>query len=207
MCACQDGWTEALARHTEPQRSSMVTKKGVKEMDDDTLKELRELVGQHAKLVYDAVKTGMVGELPHESQLYAQAIREHMHLKHIHNALEFADVREGEEYEITVKGETVNPMAHIAAHSAVKEQIEQDPSIRAAFEKMVATGTSAHHAEHVLGALFFEMEWERARAIETGKNAEKVQNTYNRKIQKLIQDSSFRKKLTRQFSGDHSVFE
>jgi hypothetical protein len=207
MCACQDGWTEALARHTEPQRSSMVTKKGVKEMDDDTLKELRELVGEHAKLVYDAVKTGMVGELPHESQLYAQAIREHMHLKHIHNALEFADVREGEEYEITVKGETVNPMAHIAAHSAVKEQIEQDPSIRAAFEKMVATGTSAHHAEHVLGALFFEMEWERARAIETGKNAEKVQNTYNRKIQKLIQDSSFRKKLTRQFSGDHSVFE
>jgi hypothetical protein len=65
-------------------------------MDDDTLKELRELVGQHAKLVYDAIQNGTVGELPHESQLYAQAIREHMHLKHIHNALEFADVREGE---------------------------------------------------------------------------------------------------------------
>ena len=199
--------TEALSRHTEQQRSSMVTKKGVKEMDEDILKELRELVGQHAKLVYDAIKTGTVGELPHESQLYAQAIQEHMHLKHIHNALEFADVREGEQYEITVKGETVNPMAHIAAHSAVKEQIEQDPSIRAAFEKMVATGISAHHAEHVLGALFFEMEWERSRAIETGKDAEKAQTTYNHKIQKLIQDSAFRKKLTRQFSDDHSVFE
>jgi len=176
-------------------------------MDGAKLKELRELVGQHAKLIYEAVKTGRVGELPHESQLYAQAIQEHMHLKHIHNALEFADVREGEQYEITVKGETVNPMAHIAAHSAVKEQIEQDPSIRGAFDKMVATGISAHHAEHVLGALFFEMEWERARAIETGKGGEKAQTTYNRKIQKLIQDSAFRKKLTRQFSDDHSVFE
>ena len=176
-------------------------------MDDDILKELRELIGQHAKIVYDAIKAGTVRELPHETQHYAQAIQEHMHLRHIHNAIEFADVREGDQYEITVKGETVNPMAHIAAHSAVKEQIEQDPSIRSAFEKMVATGISAHHAEHVLGALFFEMEWERSRAIETGKDAEKVQTIYNRKIQKLIQDSAFRKKLTRQFSDDHSVFE
>src|SRR6202158_6156403 len=179
MCACQGGRTEALSRHAEQERSSMVTKKGVKEMDDDVLKELRELVGQHAKLVYDAIKTGTVGELPHESQLYAQAIQEHMHLKHIHNALEFADVREGEQYEISVGGETVNPMAHIAAHAALKGQIEQDPWVRAAFEKMVATGISAHHAEHVLGALFFEIEWENARAIETGKDAQKVQGSYN----------------------------
>jgi len=177
------------------------------EMDDATFKELRELVGQHAKLVYEAVKTGMVDELPHESQLYAQAIREHMHLKHIHNALEFADVREGEQYEITVGGEIVNPMAHIAAHSAVKGQIEQDPLVRAAFEKMVATGISAHHAEHVLGALLLEMEWEGAQAIEAGKDTQKVQATYNRKIQKLIRDLAFRKKLTRLFPDEHSAFE
>jgi len=176
-------------------------------MDDANLKELRELVGQHAKLVYDAIKSGMVVELPHESQLYAQAIQEHMHLKHIHNALEFADVRDGEQYEIWVGGETVNPMAHTAAHSAVKGQIEQDPLVRAAFEKMLATGISAHHAEHVLGALLLEMEWESAQAIETGKDAQKAQTTYNRKIQKLIRDSAFRKKLTWQFSDDHSAFE
>ena len=149
----------------------------------------------------------MVGELPQESQLYAQAIREHMHLKHIHSALEFADVREGEQYEIMVEGEPVSLLAHIAGHAAVKGQIEQDPLVRTAFAKMVATGISAHHAEHVLGALFFEMEWERARAIETGKDAEKAQTTYNREIQKLIHDSAFRKKLTRQFSDDHSAFE
>jgi hypothetical protein len=176
-------------------------------MDDAKLTELRKLVGQHAKLVYDAIKTGMVRELPHESQLYAQAIQEHMHLKHIHNALEFADLREGEQYEITVGGETVNPMAHIAAHSAVKGQIEQDPVVRAAFEKMVATGTSAHHAEHILGGLLFETQWESARAIRAGKDGQKALTTYNRKIQKLTRDSAFRKKLTRQFSVDHSAFE
>ena len=207
ICACKDGWTAALSRQTKPQRSSIVSKKGIKEMDDAKLKELRELVGQHAKLVYDAIKSGMVVELPHESQLYAQAVQEHMHLKHIHNALDFADVRDGEQYEIWVGGETVNPMAHIAAHSAVKGQIEQDPLVRAAFEKMMATGISAHHAEHVLGALLLEMEWEGAQAIEAGKDTQKVQATYTRKIQKLNRDSVFRKKLTRQFPDDHSAFE
>jgi hypothetical protein len=130
-----------------------------------------------------------------------------MHLKHIHNAVEFADVREGEKCEIRVGGKTVNPMAHIGAHSAVKGQIEQDPVVRAAFETMVATGTSAHHAEHILGALFLETEWESAQAVETGKDAQKAQTTYNRKIQKLIRDSAFRKKLNRQFSVDRSAFE
>jgi hypothetical protein len=185
----------------------MISKKGMKEMDDDKLTELRKLVGEHAKFVYDAIKTGMGGELPHESQLYAQLIQEHMHLKHIHNALEFADVREGEPYEIQVEGETVNPMAHLAAHSAVKGQIEQDPLVRAAFEKIVATGTSAHHAEHILGALLFEMQWESVQAIEAGEDIQRAQTTYNRKIQKLMRDSAFRKKLARQFSVDHSAFE
>jgi len=176
-------------------------------MDDPELTELRRLVGQHEKLVFEAIKAGVVAELPHESQLYAQAVQEHMHLKHVHNALEFADLREGAQYEITVGGETVNPLAHVAAHAAVKGQLEQDPLVRAAFEKMVATGTSAHHAEHVLGALLFETEWETARAVEAGKDTEKPQKIYIRKLQKLIQDSAFRKKLTRQFTADHSAFE
>jgi hypothetical protein len=182
------------------------TERGV-EMDDRTLTELRRLVGEHEKLVYEAVKAGMVAELPHESQLYAQAIQEHLHLKHIHNALEFADLREGLPYEITVGGETVNPMAHVIAHSAVRGQLEQDPLVRAAFDKMVATGTSAHHAEHILAGLLLESQWEGAKAIKTGKDTEKALTAYSRKIQKLIRDSAFRKKLTRQFTDDHSAFE
>ena len=176
-------------------------------MDDPQFTALRRLIGQHEKIVYEAVKASMVAELPHESQLFAKAMQEHMHLKHIHNALEFADLREGAPYEITVGGEAVNPLAHLTAHAAVKGQLEQDPFVRAAFEKMVVTGTSAHHAEHVLGALLFETEWEAARAVETGKDTEKTQKIYIRKLQKIVRDSAFRKKLTRRFTADHSVFE
>jgi hypothetical protein len=98
-------------------------------------------------------------------------------------------------------------LAHLTAHAAVKGQLEQDPLVRAAFEKMLATGTVAHHAEHVLGALLFETEWETARAVEAGKDTERLRGVYIRKLQKLIRDSAFRKKLTRQFTADHSAFE
>lgn len=176
-------------------------------MDDPKLTELCRVVGQHQKLVYDAVKAGKVAELPHESRLYTQAMQEHMHLKHVHNALEFTDLREGAQYEITVGGETVNPLAHVTMHAAAKGQIEQVPLARAAFEKMVATGTLAHHAEHVLGAMLLEAGWEGAQALKTGKDTEKAQTIYNRKLEKLIRDSAFRQKLTRQFTADHSAFE
>jgi hypothetical protein len=137
--------------------------------------------------------SGREGQLPSESQLFAKAVREHMHLKHVHNALEFADLREGESYEITVGGEPVNPLAHLTAHAAVKRQVEQDPLVRAAFDKVVSTGTSAHHAEHILGALLFETEWEMARAVEAGKDTEKIQKMCIHKLQKLSRESAFAK--------------
>ena len=171
-------------------------------MDDSKLTELRTVVGQHEKLVYEAIKAGKVAELPHESQLIAQAIKEHMHLKHVHNALEFADLREGTPYEVKgPEGTIVSPMAHVSVHSAVKGQIEQDPLVRAAFEKMVATGTSGHHAEHVLSALLCELMWGTEHTT-----AEKAKATYNRKVKKLNWDSAFRKKLTQRFGADHLAF-
>jgi hypothetical protein len=176
-------------------------------MDEPKFAELRRLVGQHEKVVYEAVKAGRVAHLHPESQLFAKAMQEHMHLKHVHNALEFADLREGEPYEITVGGEPVNPLAHLTAHAAVKGQVEQDPLVRAAFEKIVSTGTSAHHAEHILGALLFETEWETVRAMEAGKDIEKTQRVYIHKLQKIIRDAAFRKKLTQRFTADHSAFE
>ena len=176
-------------------------------MDDSQFAELRRLVGQNQKVVYEAVKAGSVSQLAHENQLYAKAVQEHVHLKHVHNALEFADLREGESYEVTVGGEPVNPLAHLTAHAAVKGQVEQDPLVRAAFDKMVSTGTSAHHAEHILGALLFETEWETARAVEAGKDIAKIQKIYIHRLQKLSRDSAFRKKLTQRFTADHSAFE
>ncbi|HEY1471937.1 MAG TPA: DUF1841 family protein [Candidatus Acidoferrum sp.] len=174
-------------------------------MDDRELLNLRKLMGQFHALTYQAVKAGTVAELPPEDQLLARAMQEHMHLKHIHNALEFADLREGEPYEIEFEGNIVNPLAHVAIHAAVKGQIEQVPEVTAAFEKMVATGTPAHHAEHVLGALLSELMWETSRGSEQA--AAKAKAHYDRSIQKLSQDSAFRKKMTQRFGGSHSAFE
>lgn len=86
----------------------------------DQLAKLRKLTGQLQKLTYEAVKSGTMAELSEEEQLFARAMQEHMHLKHVHNALEFADLSEGAPYEIAFQGNTVNPLAHIAVHAAVK---------------------------------------------------------------------------------------
>jgi hypothetical protein len=120
-------------------------------MDDRELTELRRVVGLHEKLVYEAIKRGRVAEpIPMRGRC-----KNILHLKRVH-AVEFADVREGVQYEITVQGETMNPMAHVATHAAVKEQIEEDPLVRTAFENMVATTTSDPHAEHGLAAMLME---------------------------------------------------
>jgi hypothetical protein len=176
-------------------------------MDDSNFTELRQLTGRHNKLVYEAVKAGKVAELSPENQGLARVMSEHMHLRHVHNALEFADLREGEPYEIEVNGNVVSPLAHVAAHSAVKAQVEADPPVRAAFEKMVATGASAHHAEHVLAAMFAELYFNLSRAAQAGGDVEKARAAYYRKIKKITRDAVYRKKLKRQFTADHFGFE
>jgi hypothetical protein len=68
---------------------------------------------------------------------------------------------------------------------------------------MIATGKSAHHAEHVLCVMLMELTWELQARDDPGK----AQSIYLRKLKKIAKDSAFRKKLTRKFDGDHSVFE
>jgi hypothetical protein len=77
---------------------------------------LRKLTGQLHKLTYETAKADMVAELPHEQQLFARAMQEHMHLKHVHNALEFADLQEGAPYEIEFEGDAVSPLAQSGCH-------------------------------------------------------------------------------------------
>jgi hypothetical protein len=174
-------------------------------MDDHELEKLRKVIGEFHQLTYEAVKAGAVDALPGDDRLFAQAMQEHMHLKHVHNALEFADLREGAPYEIEFQGNTVNPLAHIAVHAGVKGQIEQDPEVRAAFEKMVATGISAHHAEHVLGGLLTELIWGSSQSSEG--TASKAKARYDHSIQRLRRDSQFRKKMAGRFGDNHSAFE
>jgi hypothetical protein len=176
-------------------------------MNDSKATELRRLTGRQSKLVYEAVKAGKVAELSPENQALARAMSEHMHLKHVHNALEFADVRDGEPYEIAVNGKVVSPMAHVTLHAAVKGQIAADPPVRAAFEKMVATGASAHHAEHVLAALFAELYFDLTREAQAGGDGEKARAVYYRKIKKITRDAVVRRKFIRQFPADHLGFD
>ena len=100
----------------------------------------------------------------------------------------------------------MSPLAHVAVHAAVKGQIELVPEVRSAFEKMVATGTPAHHAEHVLGALLAELMWETSRAS-GGEAPAKAKAHYDSSIQKRCRDSAFRKKMTKRFGDSHSAFE
>jgi hypothetical protein len=51
---------------------------GVEGMSDQLTK-LRKLTGQLQKLTYEAVKSGAMAEHPEEEQLFARAMREHMH--------------------------------------------------------------------------------------------------------------------------------
>jgi hypothetical protein len=64
---------------------------------EETERELLELVGQYDALVYAAVKQGRVAELPRDGQILAKVIQEHLGLPHIYNALDFADVRGGDD--------------------------------------------------------------------------------------------------------------
>jgi hypothetical protein len=176
-------------------------------MDDSKLTSLRQLVGRQNKILYEAVKAGMLADVPPEDQALARAMSEHMHLRHVHNALEFADLRKGERYEIEVEGKPVSPMAHVVMHSAVKGQVEADPRVRAAFEKLVATAASPHQAEHVLVYLFTELYFEMCKPENTDADVEKARAAYYRRINKITKDAAYRKKLARQFRNEHPGFE
>jgi hypothetical protein len=176
-------------------------------MHDSKFTELRQLVGHRNKVLYETVKAGRIADVPPEEQPLAQAISEHMHMRHVHNALEFADLRRGERYEIEVEGKAVSPIAHVVMHSAVKGQVEADPRVRAAFEKLVATVASPHKAEHVLAYLFAELYFDMCKPGNTDADVEKARAAYYRKIKKITQDAAYRKKLARQFRDEHPGFE
>jgi hypothetical protein len=163
-------------------------------------RELRELVGQYDALIYAAVKQGRVAELPREGQILAKVIEEHLGLPHVHNALEFADVRGGEPYEV----DGVSPMAHLRMHAAVEEMLDGgNADVKAACEKLLATGIERHHAIHIVGAIFMEFYFDAAKAMERGAPSEKAEGKFTRNLKKIRTDSSFRRKMARRFGERH----
>lgn len=164
-------------------------------MVEENLNKLRKLVGQHDHLVYRAVKAGEISHLSGESVSLAEAIQDHLNLRHIHNALEYSDVREGQPYEVEYQGGTVNPLAHVYGHAAVKESIKHNEGSRSAFAKLLSEGISRHHGEHVLSMIVFEAEWHAAH----GGGKERFQNS----LKKICASKKFRRKWIEGTSAAH----
>src|ERR1019366_8489450 len=167
---------------------------------EKTQQELLELVAQYDALVYAAVKQGRVAELPREGQILAKVIQEHLGLPHVHNALEFADVRGGEPYEV----DGVSPMAHLRMHTAVEGMLDGgNADVKVAYEKLLATGIERHHAVHILGAIFMEFYFDGAKGMQRGAPSDKAERKFTRSLRKVCTDSSFRTKMVRRFGEGH----
>jgi hypothetical protein len=167
---------------------------------EETQRELLELIGEYDALVYEAVKQGLVDELPREGQILAKVIQEHLGLPHVHNALEFADLRGGEPYEV----DGVSPMVHLRMHAAVEGMLDGgNADVRAAYEKLLATGIEKHHAVHILGAIFMEFYFNTAKEMERGAPSDKAERKFTKSLRKICTDSSFRMKMARRFGEGH----
>jgi hypothetical protein len=70
----------------------------------------------------------------------------------------------------------------------------------------VASGSSAHQAEHVLAFLFTGLYFEMCKPEKTDPEVEKARGAYYRKIKKITHDAAYRKKLARQFGDEHFGF-
>lgn len=177
---------------------------GSKDESEESLQELRKVMGDYDVAVYRAVKERRVQELSREGQILAKVIQEHLGVPHFHNALEFADVREGEPY--IVNG--VSPLAHLATHAAVEAMVEGgNAEMKAAYEKLLSTGVNGHHAAHVLGAIFLQCYLDMAKADEHGEPSDNAWRKCQRTLRKICTDSAFRRKWVRRFSKDHPLFE
>jgi hypothetical protein len=167
---------------------------------EETERELQELVGQYDALVYAAVKLGRVAELPREGQILAKVIQEHLGLPHVHNALEFADVRGGEPYEV----DGVSPMAHLRMHAVVEGMLNGgNADVQAAYEKLLATGIERHHAVHILGAMFMGFYFDAAKEMERAAASDKAERKFTSSLRKLCTDSAYRRKMARRFGEGH----
>ncbi len=177
---------------------------GSKDESEEGLQELRKVMGEYDVAVYRAVKEGRVQDLSGEGQILAKVIQEHLGVPHFHNALEFADVREGEPY--LVNG--ASPLAHVATHAAVEAMVGGgNADMKAAYEKLLSTGVNGHRAAHILGAIFLQCYLDAAKADERGEPPEKAWRKCQRTLRKLCTDSAVRRKWVRKFSEDHPLFE
>lgn len=163
-------------------------------------------MGKLGHLVYGAVKADRVDDLPGETKCMALAMKEHAHLPGVHNALEFADVRDGEPHEIDVDGEPLNPLAHISLHAAVLEMVQNNKEAEAAFRALVGEGINRHHAVHILGGLVGGFLWVRARkakGLDASDDTGLLQGDIEQALARIQRDGDYRAQLIGTFTAAH----
>jgi hypothetical protein len=155
---------------------------------------LRDLVDSYTHFVYEAVKAGKIGELTREGQLMAKAIQEHLDVPWIHNALEFADLREGQPFLIAGSDGPIDPFSHIYLHAAVLGMVEESCETREAFKALRTDGIAEHHAVHVLSGLVKEFL----------EHQDELSESNLRYAQKRIcRDPNYRRQLAQAFPASH----
>jgi hypothetical protein len=175
-------------------------------MSSNRKQQLRRLVDEDDHAIYEAVKAGKVSELPHEDQLQAKAMEEHLDLPGVHNALEFADLREGQPFEMEASGHPLSPLAHITVHAVVLSMLEENSDARAAFERLTKEkSVSEHHAIHVLGSLFFGfyLVAGRGRSALEKDDRDLYRGDFEDALKRICRDPRYRYKVIQKFPPSH----
>ena len=98
----------------------------------------------------------------------------------------------------------VSPIAHLRMHAAVEGMLRGgNADVKAAYEKLLATGIEGHHAVHIVGAIFMEYYFDAAKGMQQGAPSDKAERKFARSLRKICTDSSFRRKMARRFSEQH----
>jgi hypothetical protein len=175
-------------------------------MNRNQKQQLRSLLDDLDHAVYEAVKAGKVSELPHEAQLQAKAIEEHLDLPGVHNALEFGDLREGQPFVMEVTGHHLSPLLHITVHETILNILEADSDARAAFERLTQEeSVSEHHAIHVLGGLFLGFYWvaEHGRSGLERDDRDLYRGDFDDALKRICRDPRYTYKVIRKFPPSH----
>lgn len=143
-------------------------------------------------------------ELSRDGQFFARAIQQHLELPRIPNPLGLAELREGEQDRVN----GASPIFHCYLHAADEEMIEGGPEdTKAAYEKLLTAGVASHLAIHILGALFLQLYHGVHAANGREESVDEAERDFQKALRKICTDSTFRRKMARQFNGTHNFVE
>ncbi len=123
-------------------------------MDDDSLRQMRQMSRQHIQLIWELGGLDESG-LSDEDRGLLEAMRLHP---------EYYDLweRVGEVSEEELERDGVNPVMHLVFHQTVENQIArgEPPETAEALDRLMSRGRTRHEAVHEIGAVLAEEMFE-----------------------------------------------